>query len=205
MTKAEIRARMKARRAEMTSHDARYAGECIAHIAADPMAADLFSRFHVFASFLNFGDEISTEALNLTLMRAGKVICVPRWSDTSNDYRWAPLAYETALRRGKFGIYEPASPTRFPRGEIQAIFVPGLAFDSRGGRIGFGGGYYDRFIAGLRPNVLKVGICYDFQIVDSPLPQDEHDIKMDLILSPSMWIQAHRAQRTDNEKLKGAR
>lgn len=199
MTKSEIRKAMKARRAEINQIDRYMAGESILKIASDPRAANLFARYRTFATFLDFGSEVSTEPINAALMVAGKPLCVPRWSDTEQAYHWAPLALGTPLRVGHYGVREPLLGARFPRGEIDIVLIPGLAFDTRGGRIGFGAGFYDRLLKGLRPTVLKVGLAFDFQIADEPLPQDEHDIPMDLIITESSWIDAQRARRADHE------
>lgn len=199
MTKSEIRSIMKARRAQLGQVECYVAGESVLRIASDVRAANLFSRYRTFATFLDFGNEISTEPLNAALMVAGKPLCVPRWSDTEQAYHWAPLALGTPLRIGRYGVREPLPGTRFPRGEIDIVLVPGLAFDTRGGRIGFGAGFYDRLLAGLRNTVLKVGLAFDFQVSAEPLPQDEHDIPMDLIITESSWIDAQRARRADHE------
>ncbi len=198
--KDEIRQAMKAKRAKMTHADCRHAGETIAQIAIAQNAANLLSRYNIFASFISFGNEASSDSLNVYLMRAGKHLCVPRWSDTSQAYAWAPLHYDTPLRKGPYGVLEPMASERFPRGEIQVAFIPGLAFDTHGGRLGFGAGFYDRLIAGLKPNVLKVGICFDFQVSSELLPQEPHDQRMDLIITDSAWIDTHRAKRANSDK-----
>ena len=65
---------------------------------------------------------------------------------------------------------------------IDLIIVPGVAFDSMGGRIGYGKGYYDRFLPQLRADVPKLGLAYDFQVLPR-VPQDEFDIRMDAIVT----------------------
>lgn len=89
------------------------------------------------------------------------------------------------LRAGAFGVMEPdpvKCPVFDPR-EADLIFVPGVAFTAEGGRLGRGRGYYDRLLASLPASVLRVGVCFSCQIVDS-LPQEAHDQRVDLVLSP---------------------
>ncbi|MEZ4271321.1 MAG: 5-formyltetrahydrofolate cyclo-ligase [Myxococcota bacterium] len=85
------------------------------------------------------------------------------------------------LSPGYRSIPEPQGrPCALP--EIEAIVVPGLAFDKKGGRIGYGAGYYDRTLS-VYPGV-TIGLAYDFQVV-STLPQASHDAPMDWIITPA--------------------
>ncbi len=85
-------------------------------------------------------------------------------------------------RPGAFGILEPhhESP-EVPLQEIDAFICPGLAFDTSGGRLGRGRGFYDRLLAQARPGALKIGICFDFQLVPNTFPEP-HDIPVDAVL-----------------------
>ena len=87
------------------------------------------------------------------------------------------------LTCGAFGIREP-SPTLAPvaTDRIDAFLCPGLAFDAHGGRLGRGRGYYDRVLAGARPDALKIGVCFARQIVPDTFPQP-HDVRMDKVIS----------------------
>jgi len=87
------------------------------------------------------------------------------------------------LVAGAFGCHEPR-PTlaRAAVARIDAFLCPGLAFDPHGGRLGRGRGFYDRMLAGARPDALKVGICYAKQIVPDTF-QEPHDVRMDVVVS----------------------
>jgi 5-formyltetrahydrofolate cyclo-ligase len=88
------------------------------------------------------------------------------------------------LKSGAFGVLEP-DPAQCPEADPASagiIFVPGLAFTEDGQRLGRGRGYYDRLLATLPPAVLRVGICFPCQLVDS-IPQETHDEPVDLVLS----------------------
>lgn len=80
----------------------------------------------------------------------------------------------------KYGIYEPQGEDFKNWGEIDYAIIPGVAFDSNNNRLGRGKGFYDRILNSIR--ALKVGVCYNFQLVDI-LPTESFDIKMDKVFS----------------------
>lgn len=90
----------------------------------------------------------------------------------------------------KFGYYESSSNDFYDEEILDVVIVPALAFDSKKNRIGFGGGYYDTFLEKVRKKnnkVLFIGICYDFQIIDS-VPTEKHDVTLDFVVSESKVI-----------------
>ena len=90
----------------------------------------------------------------------------------------------------KFGYYESSSNDFCDEKILDVVIVPALAFDSKKNRIGFGGGYYDTFLEKVRKKnnkVLFIGICYDFQIIDS-VPTEKHDVTLDFVVSESKVI-----------------
>ena len=93
------------------------------------------------------------------------------------------------LRPGVLGILRPQIPKTVDA-PVSLVLVPGLAFTRRGDRLGYGGGYYDRWLA-EHPEALRVGICLDFQILPS-LPTEAHDIGMDLVVTNAGAWRTHR-------------
>lgn len=85
--------------------------------------------------------------------------------------------------RRRFGIWEPVGPA-IDVATVDFALVPGLAFTRDGRRLGRGRGYYDRFLARLRPDCFKCGIGYDFQLVDD-LPTEPHDVLLDAVVMPN--------------------
>jgi 5-formyltetrahydrofolate cyclo-ligase len=83
------------------------------------------------------------------------------------------------LHPGKFGIREP-DPKRVVQ-HLDAIIIPGLAFTETGNRIGQGVGFYDRFLPTQRAGTIKIGVCFDFQIV-AKIAREEHDVNVDLVV-----------------------
>lgn len=90
----------------------------------------------------------------------------------------------------KFGYYESSSNDFYDEEILDVVIVPGLAFDSKKNRIGFGGGYYDTFLEKVRKKnnkALFIGVCYDFQIIDN-IPTEKHDVTLDFVVSESKII-----------------
>ena len=107
------------------------------------------------------------------------------------DRRQVPRAVSALalLRPGSYVIPEPpeaACPEINPS-HIDLVLVPGVAYDRRGYRLGYGAGYYDRFLRLLRPDALKVGLAYSFQVLDV-LPAEAHDVPVDLVATEEELI-----------------
>lgn len=84
----------------------------------------------------------------------------------------------------------PPHCTAIPAARFDLVVVPGLAFDRTGMRLGYGGGYYDAFLAQLRRDALTCGVCFDEQLLDDPLPCSPHDQAVDVVVTPSeaFWV-----------------
>ena len=94
---------------------------------------------------------------------------------------------ENELILHKFGYYESSSNDFYDEKILDLIVVPGIGFDCKKNRIGFGGGYYDTFlnkVRGKNKNTLFIGVCYDFQMIEE-VPIEGHDITLDLVINES--------------------
>jgi 5-formyltetrahydrofolate cyclo-ligase len=114
--------------------------------------------------------------------RHSKTILLPRVDGENLVFHAVKDA--TELKPGAFGVDEP-DPAQCPITDpatADIVFVPGLAFTADGHRLGRGRGYYDRLLATLPETVLRVGVCFNCQLVDS-IPQETHDESVDLVLS----------------------
>ncbi|QTN31716.1 5-formyltetrahydrofolate cyclo-ligase [Akkermansiaceae bacterium] len=91
--------------------------------------------------------------------------------------------FEKDLKKGKFGILEPKAKLRRVRiDEVDLFLCPGLGFDLKGGRIGRGKGFYDRMLERARPDAVKLGVCYGYQLVES-IVMEEHDARMNGVIA----------------------
>lgn len=114
----------------------------------------------------------------------GKKILLPRVEgDQLIAVEWQG---KEASKISSFGICEPLGPA-CPADEIDVVLVPGLVFDARGYRLGYGKGFYDRFLPLLRSNAFKCGIAYEFQVVDNVYPHAE-DVALHWIVTDKSEI-----------------
>lgn len=133
----------------------------------------------VFAVYLASADEIDLSVLIEGLWAADCRVVVPAWRD--GTYRLIAHSRETVLVPGPMGILEPeaagAGLKPVDESAVDVWIVPGLAFSRSGARLGYGGGWYDRFLAKSRPSAVSIGAAYPFQIVES-LPLEPHDLPL---------------------------
>jgi len=174
LTKAELRRHLLARRAMLTPAEiAQYSTVIAAHVCALPS----FCVSHTVMVYMALPQEVQTMPIITQARQAQKRVTVP----VIRGQGLVAVALSeppTQLRRGRFGILEPCGPQRVihPQ-EIGCIAVPGIAFDTRGGRLGFGKGYYDRFLRQLPATTYRCGLAFGIQVVPY-VPQAPHDICM---------------------------
>lgn len=146
--------------------------------------------------YVDFRSEVETRFLIRELLRRGKRVVVP--VTLVKEKRLLPVAIrdlEKDLVPGYCSIPEPRLEIRKSQmvagSEIGTIILPGSVFDERGGRLGYGGGYYDRFMAHEAPQARRVGLAFELQVVDrlSLLPHDE---LLDLVVTEKRIIQGVR-------------
>jgi 5-formyltetrahydrofolate cyclo-ligase len=126
--------------------------------------------------------EVNTRPLIMALFGQGNPVVVPIIVKEDYSLRLSYLRDFSALVPSTFGVPEPiGSEIPAAADDIDTIILPMLGFDRKGGRIGYGAGYYDRFLS-KNPGLRKIGIAFACQEVDS-LPVDENDIRMDYIIT----------------------
>jgi 5-formyltetrahydrofolate cyclo-ligase len=126
-------------------------------------------------AFVAFGSEVDTDPLFARLSVEGKRLLLPRIESTGI----VPADGDSPLVASKFGVQEPTGPA-VDVGEIDLVIVPGLAFTVDGDRLGYGRGYYDRFLPSL--SAPSVGVCFTDQLVDE-MPVAAHDVRVDTVIS----------------------
>jgi 5-formyltetrahydrofolate cyclo-ligase len=136
---------------------------------------ELFQQAKAIGAYMPLPDEVDITPLFQALE---KTFYIPAFNDASGSYRMAQLT--TELKKGRFGISEPAVPVFAAEDELDLIIVPGVAFDFSGNRIGRGGGFYDRLLPQYR--AVRAGICFDFQCLET-VPAKVHDVRMDWVVT----------------------
>ena len=126
-------------------------------------------RAGLVLAYLSFGSEVETRGLVRDAWAAGKRVAVPRCDAAARRMAWVELDSLEGLVPGAFGIEEPPADELAlddgRLGEDTVALVPGLLFDRAGMRLGYGGGYYDRFLVGFAG--MSLGLCRVSQLVDS--------------------------------------
>jgi len=150
--------------------------------------------FNVVMIYISVRNEVDTYELGRELLRMGKMVCAPVVDRAQR--RILPYTVNRIpddLVDGEYSIPEPSREKgqRVDPSLIDVVVVPGVGFDPRGYRIGYGGGYYDRFLP-LCSKALFVGLAYEFQIVDK-VPNEDWDIRMDVIITEERVIRTFTA------------
>lgn len=173
MDKKELRAYIKTLKKQHTKEQLQEQSEKIlAKLEQHPA----FQKANIVMIYSALPDEVQTQAF-LEKWRNRKRIILP--TVVGDDIIPVELTITTDFAVGDFNILEPQNNPY--EGGFDLIVVPGVAFDKKGNRIGRGRGYYDRFLC-QHLNVKRIGICFDFQLVDE-VPTEPNDIRMDEIIS----------------------
>ncbi len=143
--------------------------------------------------YASFRGEVDTWQLMRRSCAEGKKVYLPRTDTSSRTMSAVPVKWDgesfTNLAEGVFGIKEPEGDA-VEAEVLDLICVPALAFDLLGYRVGYGGGYYDRFLAGLSADAVSVGLGYSSQLVKR-LPHEDHDIPLSRVITDSKTVNCH--------------
>ncbi len=133
--------------------------------------------------YISYDSEIDTKTLIERALKYGKNIYVPRTNYETKLMEAVKIVSLENLIEDKHGILEPKEDELATNlDNIDLIIIPGVAFDKSGGRMGYGGGFYDRYLNKCKKDMHKISLAYDFQILDY-IPMDNHDIKVDYIIT----------------------
>lgn len=168
---------MRNRKRQLTSQQL---AELSFAVVARLLANAKLKAAHTILLYYSLDDEVDTHTLVDALLVSGKRVILPRVTG-ANSMELRLYGGPMSLVCGAYGIMEPTGQLFTNYDDIDLAVIPGMAFDLRGNRLGRGKGYYDRLMPKLH-NAWKVGLAFNFQIVDN-VPVDEHDIKMDEIIS----------------------
>lgn len=175
MTKYEIRNKIKALRLALNQEERLSAADAVFERLESTAAFQLAEKILMYHSL---PDELETHRF-LSKWKDRKKFFLPRVNGVNLEI----LPYdESRLEIGSFHIEEPKGDEIHPVDEIEVIIVPGVAFDREGHRMGRGKGFYDRLLETAKAT--KIGIAYDFQMLDT-VPTDPHDVAMDVIITES--------------------
>lgn len=179
--KNRIRREMKAKRKELTTEQREKAGQaCLEQLLSMPEV----QRAKYVLLYLSYREELTTLAWIERLVKAGKTVGAPK-SKENGEMAFYEICSENECESGMYGIPEPSDQKPLEEKLFEkdtVIVLPGLAFTARGERIGYGGGYYDRFLE-RNSNVTKIAVGYDFSVLET-LPVEAHDMRVDYVITP---------------------
>ncbi len=180
MTKDALRKELLQKRAALTRPEALKKD---LKIKANLFKLNEFNAARVVLAYLPIKAEVGTSAVIGASLVLGKKIAIPSVRRGS----LIPVEFEgySSLVRVRYGTLEPANPREIPKDKIDMALVPGVVFDERCNRIGYGKGFYDRFLRGCA--AVKVGLAYNFQVRPA-IPAGKNDIRMDKIVTESRII-----------------
>ena len=142
------------------------------------LASEAYRQADTIYGYLPYNQEVRTVPMLEQALRDGKRVAVPKVY--GEQMRFVYMTDLTQVAPGFGGIPEPVADEPVAEDKTALVLMPGLAFDEEGHRIGYGGGFYDRFLAD-EPNHPTIALCYDFQMVED-LPVEEFDIPVDYVL-----------------------
>lgn len=133
--------------------------------------------------YVSFNGEVDTYRIINHALKNNKSVYVPKVVSKEYGMKAVRIKGFNELKKGAYGILEPKDfcDAVFEK-DIDLILIPGVAFDLKGARVGYGGGFYDRFLCKVSPKAKKIALAYDFQILDK-VPKEEHDVIIDKIIT----------------------
>ena len=187
MEKKEIRALMKAREKELTPE---FVEAYSRRVTEAFCAQDFYHDAKAIYAYLTFNEELRTDFLIRRAWADGKRVAVPRVLGKGCMEFYYIDSFEGFIPSA-FGVPEPPEdPEKLADEPDFLLLMPGLAFDRAHNRVGYGGGFYDRYIerkASEGARIFKPALAYDFQIVDA-IPANDFDVKVDAILTADELI-----------------
>jgi 5-formyltetrahydrofolate cyclo-ligase len=162
-------------------------------IAARLVAIRELAEPKLVLAFSSFGSEVPTGPSLAALLAAGHRIALPRIVRDELELRtWSP---GEPLAETGFGAMEPIAGALVDPLEVDVIVTPAVAFDRAGGRVGYGGGFYDRLFRRTRPDAFRVGIAASVQVLGEPLPRGPFDLRVDAIVTEVEVVRVRRDER----------
>ena len=179
MDKQQLRDMIRKKKRSMTSDQIESASRRLAQVF---LCSSQYRKARSIYGYLPFNQEVDTTAILQQALCDGKRVALPKILDGKMFFVW--VTDLSAVQKGALGCPEPVADGPMADDPNALVLLPGLAFDLQGGRLGYGGGYYDRFLAAEHhPTVV---LCYDFQILPK-IPAEEHDLQADRLISTYEW------------------
>jgi len=183
------RAKREVRRRVLAARDALSEGEreaAAAAVAARVLELPEVREARAVMAFSSFGSELSMGPLIEQVTDAGVTVGLPAIVDGDLEVRTFRPGDPTTTT--SFGAEEPVGGAPIDPLALDVVITPAVAFDRHGRRIGYGGGFYDRFFRRTRPDAVRIGVAAPLQVLDEDLPAGNFDLRVHLIVTPEETI-----------------
>jgi len=177
--KTFLRSHYKKKRLSLTKQEVGHLSRRVCN-QLDKLNIWKLKHYHIFISILKY-NELDTSSIINKLNSEQKIIIVPKISN--NELVHIAINDETEFGLNEFGIKEPNDGNHFIIENLDIIFIPLLAFDIEGHRVGYGKGYYDRFLKLTNNSTLKIGLSF-FDPINKIQDIDDNDVKLDYCVTP---------------------
>lgn len=153
------------------------------------ISSSFYNQCEYIFTYVSMTNEVDTKIIINRGLKDGKIIAVPKVNPLKKQMIFSKINSLEELERGHFNVLEPREELIRPldSNKDTLILVPGAVFDINKNRIGYGGGYYDRYLSSLNDVLQLIGLGYDFQVIDR-IPSDIYDIAMDIIITNKSCI-----------------
>ena len=176
LNKQAIRQAMREQKKALTETEILRRSELLCHMV---METGAYKTAHTIYGYLPFNQEINMRFLLQQALADGKQVALPKCY--GEEMRFVLINDLNLVQKSTIGAPEPIADAPVSADPYALVLVPGIAFDSRGYRVGYGGGYYDRFLS-AEPQHPTIALCFDFQMYEQ-LECEAHDIPVDAVLS----------------------
>jgi 5-formyltetrahydrofolate cyclo-ligase len=141
----------------------------------------IFKKAKVLMCYIALKGEVDTQGVIKQARKSGKIVTVPVCKKDGAAILPCILDDKAKLRKGPYGVVEPAVKTQVPLKDIDLVIVPGVAFDRKGNRLGRGKGFYDRFLKKINGRTETIGLAFRYQILPA-LPASSRDVKVKRVI-----------------------
>ncbi len=177
--KKELREEMRTRRSALTAGEQQRMSD---EILRKLTSLDEYKKAEILFTYVSISNEVDTFGLIAAALKSGKRVAVPRCIEGKPIIKFYFIHGRSELERGSYGLPEPPPrPDRLCTLRKGLCILPGLAFDRAGTRLGYGRGYYDRFLQKFEG--VTVGLCFSSILSDRPLPKGRYDVPADILVT----------------------
>ena len=175
MDKSALRQQIRLQKRQMTEAEIVQKSQRLFHLFTD---TDFYRNARSIYGYMSYNQEVRTLPILEQALRDGKRVAIPKCYGPEMRFIW--MEDLSLTEKSSCGIPEPVSDEPIADDPHALVLMPGMAFDAAGHRIGYGGGYYDKFLA-AEPDHPTLALCYDFQMLPR-LETEEFDIPVDCVL-----------------------